>query len=930
LKYISLHNHTEYSLLDAPVAPKEYAARAKELGMSHLAITDHGSLSGVMKFMKECKLADVNPILGCEFYMREGLVKTDKHRDHIVALARNKEGWLQLLALNKMSQSENGFYYRPRITMEQLLANCSNLTVTSACIFSPLMPFCADADLAGAEKLCRQLQEATRGHFYLEFIYNSLPQQVVYNMFLRILAEKTGIPFIVTNDVHFMKPADTVLRELVRAIMYKMPLWKLNEEPNEDIYFKTPEEIWVTASNPKYDYDTPRKMFEEGCERTLEIAGNIEQYDIRLEGGYRIPKFCQTKVEADKLVADVCWSKLAAKKFAPKCKHKREEYEERLSKELAVISEKEFSNYFLIMRDIVDFCDNKGIFVGVGRGSVVGSLTAYLLGITRLDPVVHDLMFERFLSRSRKEPPDIDMDFDSARRDEVEEYIKQKYGEENVAHVFTFGTFGTRGVIRDLGRVFELDQDYINMLTKEVKDDTNIHDEVKRFAETHRYQPAAVKFINDNETVWNLAERIRGRLRHYSMHASGVVIDDHGLTEVPMLRIKDNLVCALQEGSDEREISELGLIKFDILGLTACGILSDTIRLIKETNDGLDVTSKIDSFEFKPGNYAEIFKHFNQGDTAGVFQFSSRGIKDFMMRVGVSKFSDLVAINALYRPANLQSGEAEEYINRKKGDSPIIYLDERLEPILKGTYGCIVYQEQILQLLRAIGQFTLEEADEIRSLFKKHYALGDAAANNTTRAKMAAFKRRIMTKWKENGLDDAKAEHLFGLINHYTKYAFNKSHAAAYAYIAFQMMWLKHHYPAEFHVAALNREIGDEDKVAELIHSARFRKQHNYNIKVYSPRINKSKKNFSIQHHNIKGRDYGLREGFISLHGIGERAAEELNKVQPVIDFKDFLGRVNRRVVNKRVIAGLIKSYVFEGIPGTPVTPEDLEKFGLL
>lgn len=924
MKYISLHNHTEYSLLDAPVAPKDYAARAKELGMSHVAITDHGSLSGVMKFMKECKLVDVKPILGCEFYMREGLVKTDKHRDHIVALARNKEGWLQLLALNKESHSENGFYYRPRITMDQLLQNCSNLTVTSACIMSPLMPFAADADLVGAIKLCRQIQEATRGHFYLEFIYNSLPQQVVYNMFLRIVAEETGIPFIVTNDVHFMKPADTVLRELVRAIMYKLPLYKLPEEPNEDIYFKTPDEIWETVE--KYGFDTTRKEFEAGCERTLEVADNIRPFDIRLEGGYRIPKFCQTKAEADELVSKITWSNLAAKKTFPN-KHKREEYEEQLSKELAVISEKEFSNYFLIMRDIVDFCNHKGIFVGVGRGSVVGSLTSYLLGITRLDPILHGLMFERFLSRSRKEPPDIDMDFDSARRDEVEEYIKQKYGESNVAHVYTFGTFGTRGVIRDLGRVFELDPVYVDLLTKEVKDDTNVHDEVKRFAEAHRFQPAAVKFISDNETIWNLAERIRGRVRHYSMHASGVVIDDHGLTEVPMLRIKDNLVCALQEGSDEREISELGLIKFDILGLTACGTINDTIKLIKDTNNGLDVTVQLDSFDFGAGKHADVFKHFNQGDTAGVFQFSSRGIKEFMMRVGVTKFSDLVAINALYRPANLQSGEAEEYTNRKKGKSDIVYIDDRLEPILKSTYGCIIYQEQILQLLRAIGQFTLEEADEIRSLFKKHYALGNSEANNTTRSKMEAFKHRIMGKWKENGLDDAKSEHLFSLINHYTKYAFNKSHAAAYAYIAFQMMWLKHHYPAEFHVAALNREIGDEDKVIELINSARFRKNHHYDIKVYSPRINKSEKNFSIQHYNVKERTYGIREGFISLHGIGERAAEELYKVRPVIDFKDFLARVNRRVVNRRVIAGLIKSAVFEGIPGTP---EDIEKSGLL
>lgn len=917
MKFVSLHNHSEFSLTDSPAAPKAYAARAAEMGFSSIALTDHGSLSGSMKFMGECKLVDVKPILGCEFYVREDLVRDEK-RQHILALARNKNGWQQLLKLNKFG-AQHGFYYRPRITLDLLKENCSDLIVSSACIQSPFADFLKDnCNIAAAMKLAFELQEATKGNFYFELIFNNLEFQKVFNSFILGLAHKSGIPFIVTNDVHYIKRDDAILRQIIWGIGRRYDCFRLGlDDISDDIYLKTPDEIWATVE--KYGYEMSRDEFDAGVERTLEVAEKIDNYEITL-GRYAIPSFCPTKKESDDNVGQLCRTKLVDISIARG--YTLADYTARLERELSVISEKNFSDYFLIMRDIILFCRQSGIYYGVGRGSVVGSLVAYLLEITRLDPIKYDLMFERFLSRSRKEPPDIDMDFDSDRRDEVEAYIRQKYGDANVGHVFTTGTFGTRGVVRDIGRVFILNQDHIDRLTKCMHDDKSVVTEAKRIRDENAQTKESaefVKFLDENQLYWGLAERLRGRLRHYGLHASGVVIDDSGLQSIPVLRVKDQIVCALQEGADEREISEMGLIKFDILGLTACTVISNALKFIKRTT-GKDLEKRLDNFDFDH-QYASIMKRFNTRDTVGVFQFSSPGMRDFAQRVGVKTFDDLVVINALYRPANLVSGEAEEYIRRKNENKAFELIDPRLEPILGKTYGCIVFQEQILQLLHVIGGLSLEEADEIRALFKKYYQLGITEANNITRKKMEDFKQRVMEKWRVNGMSEENAEHLYGLINHYTKYAFNKSHATAYSYIAFQTMWLKENYPAQFYAAALNAEIDDEDKVAEIRRAILREKKRGIEIYFEPPKINKSEIKFTLEP-APDGKAYAIREGFLSIKGIGMKAAEEIVKVFPAKDYPDFVSRVNKRVVNKRVMEKLHLNFAFSELEGVPNDPQ--------
>jgi DNA polymerase-3 subunit alpha len=871
-------------VLDGVAKVDELVKKAKELEMTHLALTDHGNLSAVYSFMTECKFEGVKPIIGCEFYVNDKLAR-DRKRNHIIALAKNFNGWKNLIHLNHFSFKE-GFYYKPRITHDELYHNAEDLIVTSACLGSILWDYLLADDLKGFKKFAKLMSEATGGNFYFEVIFNNLPQQKPFNEFLIHMSKEMDIPFVITNDVHFVNEGEACLREITRCVNLRRPIRHVNTDDStvlHDMFLKTALQIKKTCE--EYKYDITEKELDEGLENTLRIAEQIEPFEIKLDQ-LSIPQFYKNRKKADSELVRITFEN-----FEERITKNKDKYLKQLQHELEVVVKKNYSNCFLVMWDIVEFCKREGIFYGAGRGSAVGSLISYLLDITKLDPIQHGLFFERFLSMGRKDPPDIDMDFDSSRRDEVENYIIEKYGEENTAHVLTFGRFGTKGIIRDLGRVFEWDGYTVNRIAKWVDDDTNVVESVTNYMHEHNGDGEAKKLITQQKDKFEMGERLRGNIRHMSLHASGVVVDNNGLVSIPLNRVKDRITCGFQEGADEREISSVGLVKLDILGLAACSIISTAVRLILERS-GTDLTDAINDYNFVIKQQQEIMEMFSAPEKhcEGVFQFSSHGMKKFLSEVNPKTFDDLVAVNSLYRPATLIAGAGQEYIdNRKKKPEEIEYIDDRVKSILEPTFGIIIFQEQILAILKKLGKFSLEEGEEIRYAFKLlHKGVEGRTVTNIKRKAKEVVERCI-----KYGMPKKKADKLFDVINEYTNYAFNKAHATAYAFLAYQTMWLKKNYPLEFYCALLNAHKGDADKMKRYGEDAVL-----HGIDILYPKINKSGIGFTIDEDKI-------RAGYDFLDNIGERVAAEIVSKQPFKRKEDFLAKVAKRIVNKRIVQTL-------------------------
>ncbi len=896
MEYVSLHNHTDYSVLDAVIQVGDLVKAAKEKEMTHVALTDHGNISGMYQFMQECKHYGVIPIYGCEFYLNDKLERKPK-RNHIVALARNQEGWKNLVKLNHLSVQEDQFYYKPRLTHQQVLDHASGLTILSSCLGSKLFDFVHDNDEAGAEKFVKEMQEATGGNFYIELIFNVLEQQKPYNRWLVNFSEVFNVPLVVSNDVHYLEEDDFILREITRMIGFKKTISGVDwDSVIKDMYFRMPEDIIKAAKD--YDYDIPTKVIEEGIARTREVAEKIENVKVVLPD-FRGPKL-HSKEDADEKIEQFCASEFE-KRILSRPKISEDEvktYYKRLNHELNVIQTKNFSNYFLVMKDIVDFCKKEDIYYGVGRGSAVGSLISYLLDITKLDPIEHGLFFERFLSMARKEPPDVDMDFDSNRREEILKYLVEKYDSKNVAHVMTFGRFGTRGILRDIGRVFEFDGRCVSTIAKFVEDDKSIVKEMNRFLETCYSDKQVCDLIKDNSKYFELAEQLRGNIRHLSLHASGIVVDNAAFESVPLQKFKNRIVCGLQESGDHCEISGVGLVKLDILGLAACGVIYSAGKMIQERHGLTEIFDLLHNFDFNNHDYSEVFDLFNEGDCEGVFQFSSPSIKRFLERVHIEKFDDLVAVNALHRPATLMSGAADRYIARKHGEEEVTYIDERVKHILEPTYGIIAYQEQILQMLQVLGNFTLEQADEIRYSFKQLFK----GVTGWAATKINKQIQDVVDKCIANGMSKEQGKEIYELLKEHSTYAFNKSHSAAYAWIGFQMMYLKKYFSLEFFCCLLNYHKGNMDKIYIYNDDA---KRHG--IKFLPVHINNSRLGFSIEEDSI-------RVGFDLLDGIGERVAAEIVRCQPYSSKEDMHERITKRIVNKRIMVKLDDEDVFECI----------------
>lgn len=866
--FIHLHVHTQYSLLDGAAEINHLLRKVKELGMPAVAITDHGVMYGCLKFYQQALKCGVKPILGCEIYvaprrLNDKVAKMDENPSHLVLLAENNEGYRNLLKLVSIAHLE-GFYYKPRVDLETLQRYSQGLIALSAClngvIARPLMENRAET----AKELILRYQEIFgKENFYIELQYQQLAEQRNINRLLAGLAKECGAPLVATNDVHYLNREDATVHDVLLCIQTGKTVDETNrlKFATPEFYLKSQAEMGEVFSN-----------YPEALANTVKIA---ERCSVRLElGEFHMPEYQIPEGNTpERYLEDLCRRGIRDKGLVWDTVR-----EERLRNELGVINQMGFSGYFLIVRDFVSYAKENGIMVGPGRGSAAGSLVAYLLGITNLDPIEHGLLFERFLNPERVSMPDIDIDFCYERRSEVINYVRKRFGEERVAQIITFGTMAARAAVRDVGRVLGLPYGEVDRVAKLIPHELGISlaearkqsEELNNLAKTH---PKI-------DYLLSIAEKIEGFPRHASTHAAGVVISGEPLTTyLPLARSNEDEIITQFSMED---VEALGLLKMDFLGLRTLTVLRDTMELIRQ-NRGLEVDlAKI------PLNDELTYQELQAGHTLGVFQLESSGIRRILIRLKPDKIEDLTALVALYRPGPLGSGMIDDYIKVRHGQKAINYLDPSLEPILRETYGVILYQEQVMRIASEIGGFSLGEADLVRRAMGKKkpevlMAMGERFINGA------------LTK----GLSQEKAAAIFDLMEYFSGYGFNKSHSAAYALVTYQTAYFKANYPQEYMAALLTSVMGNSDKVGLYIEECR-----RMGLTIYPPDVNLSMASFAPE-------GDGIRFGLQSIKNVGIGAIEKIingRKTGKYHSLFDFCARVSSQLVNKRVAESLIKA----------------------
>lgn len=873
--FVHLHLHTEYSLLDGAARIKEAVARAREMGMPALAMTDHGAMFGAVDFFKACQQEGIKPIMGCEVYVaprsrRDRTPKVDDHLYHLVLLAENQEGYRNLLKLVTLAYTE-GFYYKPRVDKELLARHSKGLIALSGCLAGEI----ADRILRGEGEKAREaavtyLDIFGQDNFFLELQDHGFPEQKTVNRELVSLHREMGIPLVATNDVHYVNRSQAEIQDILLCIQ----TGKSVDDPSrlrfdsQELYLKSPEEMArLFGELPEALQNTLR--IAERCQ--VELAfGQIHLPHYQVPPGYT----------ADSYLEELCWDG-ARRRFGEITDPVRR----RLEYELRVIREMGFSAYFLIVWDFIHFARQQGIPVGPGRGSAAGSLVAYVLGITNLDPLKYGLLFERFLNPERVSMPDVDVDFCFERRQEVLNYIVQKYGADRVAQIATFGTMAARAAIRDVGRALNMPYGEVDRIAKLVPPDPHMTieralQESPELRELYAKDPRVRKVIDT-------ASQLEGMPRHASTHAAGIVITREPLTHyLPLYKAADGPITT-QFAKDQ--VEELGLLKMDLLGLRTLTVIADTVRLIKET-EGKEVN--IDEI---PLDDRQTYALLCRGEGVGVFQLESSGMRALLKELRPEVFEDLVALVALYRPGPLGSGMVEDFIKSKHGEKEITYLHPRLEPILKDTYGVILYQEQVMRIASELAGFTMGEADLLRrAMGKKKPEI------------IAGLRHQFMEGAVKNGIDAATAGQIFDLMEYFAGYGFNKSHSAAYALVAYQTAYLKANYPLQYMTALLTSVQNNTNKVAAYVEECR-----RMGIEVLPPDVNESQESFSIAHGKI-------RFGLAAIKNVGESAVKAIIKSRreegPFKSFADFCRRLDPRVINRRVLENLIKSGALDSL----------------
>jgi DNA polymerase-3 subunit alpha len=888
--FAHLHLHTQYSLLDGAIHMDALGQAVLDRGMRSVAVTDHGNMFGAVHFFKAARKAGIKPIFGCEVYVAEE-DRTDRSKRssfHLVLLARNQVGFRNLRYLVSMGYLE-GFYYVPRIDRQILAEHTEGLVGLSACLGGHVARAVLDHGRARAEDLAREYQQIFEpGMYFLEIQPNGMEDQLRVNEELVSMGRKLGIPLVATNDCHYMNQGDALVQEVLMAVQQGRTLQddKRLKHESEEFYLKSAAEMEAHFA------DVP-----EALENAAKIA---EQCNVELTlGETYLPDFTPPagQSQADYL------RELSERGLQERLQEARgrgedpdeDTYRERLERELGTINEMGFPGYFLIVQDFIKAAKKMGVPVGPGRGSGAGSLVAYSLRITDLDPLPYGLLFERFLNPERVSMPDFDIDFCMNRRDEVLEYVKEHYGRDNVGQIVTFSTFKARGLVRDVGRVLGWTYTEADTVAKLVPEGPKV-----TLTSALQDEPRLKELYDTDERVHQLldiAHGMEGLNRHAGMHAAGVVISGDPLWEyVPCLKAQEGQIIEVVSQYAKEEVEEAGLVKFDFLGLKTLTIIDETlVRVNAVRSQAGEAPFDLDQIPMDdPGVYEMIC----QGDTAGVFQLESEGFTKLLRKLKPDRFEDIVAAVALYRPGPLQGGMVDQFIDCKHGRQKVVYPHPVLEPILEETYGVMVYQEQVMQTAQVMAGFTLGSADLLRRAMGKK------------KVKVLEEQREEFYRGAEQrGIPSQKAEEVFELMFKFAEYGFNKSHSAAYGLITYQTAYLKHHFPVEFMAGLLTCEKENSDNVVKYMAVAR-----EMGIAVLPPNVNESFKDFGVVR-DSEGRK-AIRFGLGAVKKVGESAVEAIRSERkdngPYASLQDFCERVDLRRVNKGVIEALVKASAFD------------------
>ena len=880
-QFVHLHLHTDYSMLDGACNIERLVKRVKELDMPAVAMTDHGNIFGAVAFVNAAREAGVKPILGCELY----ICKKEDHRaspegdsyNHLVVLAENDEGYRNLVKIVSEA-SLHGFYYKPRISKKFLAEYSRGLIGLSACLKGEVAEGLTEGKYDAAREAAVTFSDIFgKGNFYLEIQDQGLPEEARIQSNLLKLEKDLGIPLVATNDSHYLCEDDSHAQDVMLCIQMGKTINDTNRLKfiGNQFYVKSAVEMEKVFTG-----------YEHVLARTLEIA---ERCNVRLEKvhdpfpkfevptGYSLPDYFEHITRqgfANRL------NILRELQAMGRLKHSLEDYEQRLSREISIIRQMQFAGYFLIVWDFIRYAKERNIPVGPGRGSAAGSCVAYALGITDIDPLQNELLFERFLNPERISLPDIDIDFCMNRRGEVIDYVTQKYGRDNVAQIITFGTMAAKAAIKDSGRAMDIPYAEVDRIGKMIPTTLNITiDQALKDS-----PPLAAAYQNEPQTkeLIDTAKRLEGLVRNAGVHAAGVVISPQPLTDlVPLHRTKnDEIVTAY----DMKAVEKLGLLKMDFLGLTTLTIIDDALRLVQQTRG-----ERLDLQKLALDDKETYERVFHTGLTSGVFQFESHGMRDVLRRYKPTCVEDLTALNSLYRPGPIQGGMIEDFVERKWGRKKVEYDLPELEPLLKETFGVIVYQEQVMQIANRLAGYSLGEADLLRRAMGKK----DPEA-------MAKQRERFVRGATERGFPQRKIEKLFDLMEQFAGYGFNKSHSAAYALLAYQTAFLKTHYPVEFMAALLTSVSGSTDDVVKYINECR-----EMGIAVEPPDVNVSDAYFTPH-------GEAIRFGLAAVKNVGHNAIESIVAARKEAgEFKsifEFCEKVDLHLLNKRVMESLIKS----------------------
>ncbi|MCT1796163.1 DNA polymerase III subunit alpha [Helcococcus kunzii] len=876
IEFTHLHLHTEYSLLDGFCRIDKVLDRCEQYNMKSVAITDHGVMFGVIEFYKKAKARGIKPIIGCEIYVTPGDYKSkttdDKKRYHLILLAENWNGYQNLIKL--VSEAHiNGFYYKPRVDKNLLRKHSDGLICLSACLSGEVQDFLRVDDYDSAKNAALEYRDIFgKDNFFLELQDHGLMEQKKVNIFLKKLSKELSIPLVATNDAHYTDQDDAKTHDVLLCIGTGATVNqdKRMRFPNNQFYFKSQEEM--------------NELFKDSPEALANTQVIAERCNVDFVfHEMHLPHFEINQNHAEYL------KEMTLKGINTKYETVSSEILERTKFELDMIERMGFTDYFLIVSDFIDYAKKNGIPVGPGRGSAAGSIVSYALGITGIDPIKYDLLFERFLNPERVSMPDIDIDFCYERRDEVIEYVKSKYGEDKVAQIVTFGTMAARNAIRDVGRALDIDYATVDKIAKQIPQELNMTIEKALKVSKDFYQ----SYIDSSEKreLIDMAMAVEGMPRHTSTHAAGVVIASKSIDEfVPLIKNGEQISTQY----NMIELEELGLLKMDFLGLRTLTVISDAVKLIYY-NKGL----KVNIYDIDV-NDKKVMNLFTNAETIGIFQFESEGMRAFLRDLKPTRFDDLIAANSLFRPGPMN--EIPNYIKNSHNQANIQYLHPKLKPILETTYGTIVFQEQVMQIVQQLAGFSLGEADNLRrAMGKKKMDVMEENREYFVHGKIENGEI-ILPGAIRNGVDEITANKIYDLMIDFAKYAFNKSHSAAYSYIAMQTAWLKTYYPEEFMASLLSSVMGNTAKVYLYIKEAK-----NLGIEILPPSVNSSFNKFSVENGKI-------RMGLSTIKTVGKNLVDSIimeRKKSPFISFEDFIERMVKSKtsnINKAAIEALILS----------------------